>query len=312
MLKSWKDFLLRSGLPLENDVKRYLEQKGCVSSFESSYLRLDENRVEKEFSYDVDATYIQGVNFVEFMVECKYRHESTRWIFLPHEYNDFEEVLPNDFMHPFDHFVAEEFPFKGYLSDKLAPLCSKGIEIATNGANEKSISQAVHQLSYAFAEKVAGAIENQVFKSLVDDHIFFHVPVIVTTAELLRLREGVTLEEIKEASDIAEVAESLDCLVLNTPSGLHLQRHSREIISEARGRIGDPKLRERLATFTDDLNHLFNVIVRYRCPSSMAIVHWSAGRSGLEKLFSHIDKQIQRSKKVINIADRQTDKRDHV
>jgi hypothetical protein len=60
MAKSWKDLLLSTGLPLENDVKKYLESRGCIASHEYTYLKPDEQGHEKQFSYDIDAAYIRG------------------------------------------------------------------------------------------------------------------------------------------------------------------------------------------------------------------------------------------------------------
>ena len=37
----WKDLVLKSGLPLEYEVKAYLDDKGLVPSHEFAYLRTD-------------------------------------------------------------------------------------------------------------------------------------------------------------------------------------------------------------------------------------------------------------------------------
>ena len=52
--------MLSSGLPLEYEVKRYFELKGCITNFEYSYLRPNETNIEREFSYDVDGAYNKG------------------------------------------------------------------------------------------------------------------------------------------------------------------------------------------------------------------------------------------------------------
>jgi hypothetical protein len=90
--KSWKDELLSSSLPLEHDTKRYLEQKGCIASVEFSYIRPNEQRVPKQFSYDIDASYISPPFFADVLVECKYRSPGVRWVFTPQEYGGPEEV----------------------------------------------------------------------------------------------------------------------------------------------------------------------------------------------------------------------------
>lgn len=65
MSKAWQQTLLSSGLPLENDIYAHLAKRGCIGRFEYSYLKPDENSVDREFSYDVDASYIRGPYFMK-------------------------------------------------------------------------------------------------------------------------------------------------------------------------------------------------------------------------------------------------------
>lgn len=231
MAKSWQQSLLSSGLPLENDIKQYLDFKRCITNYEYSYLKPDETRIERQFSYDIDGTYIRDTNFVTFMVECKYRHPGTQWVFTPDTYGGPSELDPTAFVHPIDDFVPDSFPFRGTFPKRLAPACSKGIEITTHGNNEKSIDQALAQLVYAFAPKIADAIENQVFRSLVDDYIFFHVPVVATTAELFRLRDNVAIEQIRAAKLVEEVATREPCLVMNYAVGIELEKYNAQVFA---------------------------------------------------------------------------------
>lgn len=290
MGKFWKDYLLRSGLPLENDIKRYLDSKGCVSNFEYSYLRKDENEQEKEFSYDIDAAYIKGREFIELMVECKYRHETTKWIFTPQDYGGSDEIDPNSFMHPFDHFVPNTFPFKGLFPEQLAPLCSMGVEVTTSGDNEKTITQAVSQLCYAFAPKIVSAMEHQVDKLLVEDYIFYHVPIIATTAELRRLRSDVDIDIIKSSSNIEDISDKYDCLILKHTTGTHLEKYNWAMFNDCLSGLGESKLTENLCSFTDDLRHLLSVVAAHYSPQSIVIVHYSKEENGFNSLFEYIDR----------------------
>lgn len=292
MAKSWKDYLLRSGLPLENDVKNFLDSRGCISAFEFSYLRKNEQNVEKEFSYDIDASWIDvgGNDFIDFMVECKYRHETTKWIFTPQKYGGPEEIDPNSFMHPCDHFVPIEFPCKYSFPENLAPLCSKGTEITTSGDNEKSINQAVSQLSYAFASKILDAIKTQVNSYLDDDYIFYHIPVIVTTATLHRLKETVNIDSIKTASCMGEISTEHNCLVLKNTASEHLIEYNRAIFEEYLKKQSKGELIKKLCTFTDDLNHLFSVLASFYCPQVFVIAHFSSLSNGLEHLLDYVER----------------------
>jgi hypothetical protein len=292
-LKTWKDYLLRSGLPLENDVKKMLADRGCVGSYEYSYLKEDENVIKKEFSYDVDAAYIKGIHFFEFMIECKYRHESTKWVFTPASYGGFRELYSNDFLHANDHFVSHRFPFKGYFPITFAPACGKGVELTTNGDNDKTIVQAIHQLAYAFAEKFASAFEHAIFNLLAGEHIFYHIPIIVTTADLWRLKEETTITEIKKASDLSEIAEQHNILIMENTTGVQLEQFNNEVFDKFRERVGDKKLQKKLNTYTDDLDHFFSVISKHYCPAAFVVMKYDEHGTSFDKLFNYINQLLQ-------------------
>lgn len=305
MAKSWKDYLLRSGLPLENDINNYLNSKGCISSFEYSYMRMDERKIEKEFSYDIDAAYISDPNFIEFMVECKYRHESTKWVFAPHGYDGSDDIVPNCFMHPSDHFVSLKFPFNSTFPEQLAPLCSKGVEVTTGGDNEKTITQAVFQLCYAFAPKIVNSIECQIDRLLGPDYIFYHIPVIVTTAELYRLRDDVNIESIKAAASLEEISEKHTCLVFKHSIGKHLEKYNFDIFNKFLSKTEKEKLIRNLNTFTDDLGHLFSVLAKHYSPQAFVIVHYSKDENGFDTLFNYVDRLINPPPDLIRKMEKQ-------
>jgi len=87
--KSWKDHLLSSGLPLEHSVIRELKQHGFLSPREFQYERKNEHGVPTLFSVDVEATNILAERkiWLDLLIECKYRHDSTQWVFNPDEYD---------------------------------------------------------------------------------------------------------------------------------------------------------------------------------------------------------------------------------
>ena len=293
MSKSWKDALLRSGVPLEADVKRYLDQRGCITKFESSYLRPDENKIERQFSYDIDASYIRAHHFISFLVECKYRYQGVQWVFLPSNYGGPDEFDANQFMHPIDHFVSLKFPYGGAFPRRLSPSCSKGIEITNDGPNEKSISQALSQIAFAFAPKVADAWEHQVLGLLGrQDVIFYHVPLIVTTATLFRLNADVSIDAIRGASSIEDIATKHQCLVQSYNAGVELQTYSRRVLEDLRGRLGNELLRTSIQSFTKDIDHLLSVIVSHHCPAAFVIVSVAEGWAGLDHVFAYIDELI--------------------
>lgn len=62
---AWKEHLLKSGLPLEFEVKKFLDSKGCVSNVDHTYMRYEEHNLNTEFSYDIDSSYIKGDHFMD-------------------------------------------------------------------------------------------------------------------------------------------------------------------------------------------------------------------------------------------------------
>jgi hypothetical protein len=289
----WKDYLLRSGLPLENDVKRLLERRGCVGRSEYSYLRENEENYEREFSYDIDASYIDDPYFVDLMVECKYRHDSTKWVFTPETYGGMDESYPTEFTHPQDGFVSLSFPFKNRPFPRLGELCGKGVELTPNGTNEKTIRRGVSQLVYALPEKISSSFEHQIYDLLVTEHIHLHVPILVTTAQLYRINEEISIQDIRQSDDLSDIARKSNLLVLKKRPTVGLERYSRSEFNAFRKRVGDERIREELSTFTKDTDHFFGVLTEYKCPRAVAVVHHNVDSTGLPQLVDYIEKLIQ-------------------
>jgi len=274
-------------------VKRFLEDKGCVGRSEYTYLRENEENNKREFSYDIDASYISNSHFVDLMVECKYRHDSTRWIFTPDSYGGVEESYPAGFTHPVDNFVSLSFKFRHVYFPIFAELCGKGVELTTNGTNEKTIRRGVRQLVYALPEQITSAIEHQMYDLLAGEFIFLHVPVLVTTAQLYRIEEGISIKDIRESKNIRDIASKEDVLVLKRRPTIDMERFSRSEFANFRDRVGDKGIRGNLSTFTEDVDHFFDVFARHYCPSAVAIVHHNVDSSGLPQLMDYIDTLVE-------------------
>lgn len=86
----WKDHLLSSGTPLEYSVLRALADLGVIDPTEHRYQRVNEHGITTEFSIDVLDRDIDTVRnlWLEMFIECKYRHDSTRWVFTPVDYSN--------------------------------------------------------------------------------------------------------------------------------------------------------------------------------------------------------------------------------
>ena len=300
MPKSWKDALLSSGIPLENDVRNYLSQHGCLAEFEHSYLRADETQILRQFSYDIEASLIQPPHFVDFLVECKYRHPSVSWIFTPDEYGGHTELGPNDFTHPLTHFVGRRCAFDTSLFPRrLAPCCSKGVELTAEGANEKAIAQAVSQLAFGMALRVGDAIEHQAYDLLRGDFVFYHLPVIVTSAALHRLREDVTIESLRAASEMPEVADQVDLLVLRHRTGVELRDHNAAIFTALRASLSDEVLKAKLQPPWSGLDHAFDALAR-DTPQAIVVVSTHRGWQAMDHLFAYVHELLNPSPGLVS------------
>lgn len=297
MSKNWKDFLLRSGLPLENDVSRLLNKYKCVGGYEYSYLREDEQNREKEFSFDIDSSYIQDNHFFNLLIECKHRHPSTTWVFTP----AFGYRQPNrtDFTHPIDYFIEQKFQFPSFYPEEVGPVCGKGIELTSTGNNEKSITQAAMQLAYAMPEKIADSISNQVNDFLDVPHIFYHVPIIITTAALYRLHENVSISEIEASEEIQDVADPHDILVMSYHPGVELKSYSRAIYADLIDNEGRDLLEKHHSSPAEDLSHFFEVLSSEFTCRAMLVVHYDKEGKSLKRVLSFLDGLVYPSEEVL-------------
>ena len=158
-----------------------------------------------------------AMSWLETLVECRYRHDGTKWVFTPREY---DPPFGEDFHDPFvtlDQCCLDRELNRDLLGGFRTkyPLCGKGIELLPDDANPKTIEQAVRQLRHAVVAKSLDAIVHQVDGLLgTPTPLFVIVPIIVTTAELWRLRRGVTIEDVRQADEINAIADPCDLVVL--------------------------------------------------------------------------------------------------
>jgi len=233
MAINWKDALLSSGVPLEYSVRRILESLDIADAREYKYLRPNENGIETQFSIDLRATHInfKTNHWLELFIECKYRKDGTSWIFAP---DTFSELSTSPFSSTFVHLdlFSDSGQVNEEVVDKFAhnyTACSKGVELTDAGCNPKSIAQALSQLKYGLVDNFVDCILHQVDHLLGDNSpIFSHAAFVVTTADLWRLKEGVTISDIRAAKDLQDVATNHDLLFCFEPPDNELQRYAEQ------------------------------------------------------------------------------------
>ena len=205
--KNWKDYVLSSGLPLEQSVTKTLEILGMEGLTEFKYERNNEVGIPTVFSVDVYGSQIyhdalKQQLWLDIMCECKYRHDNVRWIFTPHNFGRWPLASANSMLIRLDQMTGPKVINTSQYS-RLAEkfkLCKKGIEIYENDLNNKTIEQSLNQLRYGVINKVLDSLLHQVDKLLGPiSPIFVILPIIVTTAELWRRNDDVTIQNIREA-----------------------------------------------------------------------------------------------------------------
>lgn len=305
---NWKDYLLKSGLPLEYEIKKLLDRKNCISNFEYTYFRKDKAEKITEFSYDIDSSYIKPPHFVELMIECKYRHETTKWLFLPENYGGIGEIHHTSFMHPNDNFNKEKHQILTNFPYQFAPLCSKGIEITSNGQNPKSITQAISQLSYAMAERITDGIYHQVDDVLgksFNGTIFYHIPIIITTAELYRINENSSIDLIKKSDSIKDITTKENCLIVKNNAGVDLENYNLSVFQRFISEYGKEKLQKKLNSFNEDLNFVISVIAKHYSPSCFVVINYSKDNDTLNDFFAYIDRVIKPDKEIFEMIEKE-------
>lgn len=222
MAKSWKDYLLSSGIPLEHSVREVIRSTGLTGPTEFKYEKPNELGIQTVFSVDVHTSYVGTPDnevWIDFFIECKYRHDGTIWVFTPEEdnYTNFE-FGERDLFNVLDEFTDGLELTSPTEHSLCPPLCGNGIEILPQGSNPKSIDQAVQQLAYAISDQTAEAIRHQVDHLLGrTSPVWLLLGIVVTTASIWKIKPGQTLDMIRDASDISDVAESKDIVVLHGP-----------------------------------------------------------------------------------------------
>ncbi len=221
--KSWKSHLLSSGVPLEYAVIDVLDQLFIKEPIEYTYERKNEVGRDTEFSVDVFATtYLdKTATRCKFLIECKYRHDSIKWVFTPFHLSESEaielEVAIDDF--------AIDRSKTNFLLDSfysISDLCYKGIEVSEKDSNSESIKKAVYQIRYAMPDLIYEEVSSQIRLKLSNSKYNFPavlIRLIVTTAELWQIKSGTSLEDFKSANEIDEVAVKKNMIILHDRPG---------------------------------------------------------------------------------------------
>jgi hypothetical protein len=246
-----KEGLLKSGLPLESMIAEDIDSLSAklphplINMGEHSFGRRDAalpGSVDFLVTYDLD---IENCDFLQiaFLIESKYRTRGTRWYFIPSPLKDSGmEFFVENFVSK-GKCSRKTFPMRvPPLNDTTIPISGKGTEIYSNGeVNQKSISEALHQLMFAASSLLTRAFlgEKDLLKAMHSRGIniegrSFHsliCPMIVTNSDFCTL-EGVNIERIEQSTKPDDIAKSEKIVVYSTPRPpLYVARYIKEDVA---------------------------------------------------------------------------------
>ena len=284
-MKSWKDYLLSSGLPLEQSIIQQFRSSEFQHVSEYKYERVDSQGSTKIFSVDVHA-YKYASPWAEFFVECKYRHEGTQWIFIPDEYDNLLDEFSYETLIILDLFQKSRFNRKELerFTDSI-PLCGKGIEILPNDKNPKSIEQSIQQLKYALLEEAIGSIKDQLDWNS-STHIL--IPITVTTALLRRLNSDVTISDIKNANEIDEISSVEKYLIVKQDPDIQYSRYAKTRIKNCFDERLIAKYDEMKPSPIRNFKHFTNWFSQYY-PSKYFVVNFNFFEEFISKIIELLE-----------------------
>jgi hypothetical protein len=237
MAKSdWKNSLLKSGLPLENDVARLLARKDFAVTSEYIFSRNDMG-VAKDFSIDIEATKYFSKNRgpreillgrLHTLVECKYRAPNTKWIFAPDQ-NDggFSPITLGGTLQIFDQISKINInPNATVPFDDKVHFALRGVEIGHSSEGyDAEIRRGLSQLQYGLARLLHDLISFTSGSHPDDRDPFFIAPILLTTAEIRMINPHITLTDMLSADELDEVSHRVDYCVAYRDFGPDFEQH---------------------------------------------------------------------------------------
>lgn len=282
----WKEYLLKSSLPLEHAVAELLAAYDWNVWGQYSYARKNENGLRTDFSADIHASkeYSSDTHWLatlDVLVECKYSSPGVKWIFLPYpETAQLFSGVVKVFDEGANKRVTNRKPVEA-IEDGI-DYCIRGIALHDSGFDENVIHRGTFQLRYAMP-RIAERTYSAHAQDLHDEDIAvtFACAILVTTAPILCLKPGITLDEVFAAKSLEEVAEPRDQVILwEEPSPDYLE-YARTIYSE----VLDEGLAERLSQYRE----VFKASEQVKYPPGQDGGWWDIRNGGSHVLVTTLD-----------------------
>jgi hypothetical protein len=293
--KTWREYALSSGLPLEYSVIQILERLGVSGPSELSYERQNESGHATVFSVDVHGSKVyEKLNLMlDLFIECKYRHSGIKWLFAPMKYAKYGSPSFQELFVAVNPF-SDSFSFNADLLKKTAanyPLCSKGVELLANDSNPKAIEQAQQQLRFALVDTLIENLNEQ----YADDfwtpvpHVCIMAPIIVTTADIWRLKEDASLSQVQNSTKLEDVCTKHDLIVLWRKPDAELRRHTVQRFRDGIDEDVHNRIDEMIKTDGSTLDQ-FAKTFAMRNPSMFVVMHFDAFEKSMTNLLKFFDR----------------------
>ncbi|TVX96229.1 hypothetical protein [Cohnella terricola] len=240
--KKWKSKLLSSSLPLEYEVAKILVSKGFSVSADYTYSRNDTG-LHKDFSVDISAIAFPPFSNehkissqVELLVECKYRDENVKWLFLPDPNKpDYSHFTIGNTIRIIDQFsssfINSTKPAQKF--DDLFEYAYKATEMRLGespSVYDSEIKHGLMQLQYALPALFNDRIS---FGNHVDDiEPIFICPILVTSADLILLNSKNSVSTIYSADTINDLGKSVPYILLYHDYGPDFRNHCQNVFAD--------------------------------------------------------------------------------
>lgn len=237
----WKMRLLGTSVPLEHDAARIMADRGFnISSY--PYLRSDRSvgGVEKENSIVLRGVKAYGPTTIvhppaalDVLVECKYRHHGTRWLFIqePAARHDSIQNALIDVDLFSSLFVTDVWTNDG----PVVPVCYSFVELGEKTKNDDTpkargseIKHGVRQLQYAVPSLVTMRARRAITRRLDENYPFFFALVLVTNAILMVVSHEFGVAAVKNATSIESLGKQVPCLLLSQALGPDFHSHAQQ------------------------------------------------------------------------------------
>lgn len=248
----WKSHLLSSSLPLEFEVSKQLVRAGAFVFDEYSYIRRD-NAVDKEFSVDLHAllfTPFESINTpvcaLNALVECKFRHPNTTWLFLPKQRSRTHfPGFPASVVKSFDDFSPWFTHHDTLPIDRKLQICAKGVEIDTNNnsVHSSEIRHGLTQLQFAIPKLIGSQVRSLTNMPLPELPPLLVVTVLVTNAPLYIASQRFSTKLIESATEPTALGRRVPFLSVDAGAGPELERHAVSAFADLPSLVATPNFK---------------------------------------------------------------------